>query len=70
MRCSEKEICQTNSLVLHLNISYCKVQTKREVKMAEYWPRSCFCKFMVRNGVEIHTLQSRQKPDDANIHLF
>ena len=33
------------------------ILTKREVKMARYWPRSFFfCVFMGRDGVELHLL--------------
>ena len=34
--------------------------TKSEVKMAEYKPRSFFCVFMGRDGVDIHKLPKKK----------
>ena len=41
-----------------------KCVTKREVKMAGYWPRSIFLRFMDRNEVEVH---KNAKKNEANI---
>ena len=38
--------------------------TKREVKMAGYWPSSFFCVFMDRDEVEVH--KNVKKKNEAN----
>jgi len=44
----------------------CGLLTKREVKMAWYWPSSFFASlFMDRDGIEVHKLA--KKKNDANI---
>ena len=35
--------------------------TKREVKMAGYWPSSLFCVFMDRDEVEVHKNVKRER---------
>ena len=35
--------------------------TKREVKMAGYWPRFSFCVFMDRDEVEVHKNVKRER---------
>ena len=35
--------------------------TKREVKMAGYWPSPFFCVFMDRNEVEVHKNAKRER---------
>ena len=39
----------------------CMLLTKREVKMAGYWPSSFFCVFIDRDEVEVHKNAKKER---------